>query len=45
MEDWLVRGGSITGTLTFWNILTPFRASFRAMSWGVDTITAPKAMS
>ena len=45
MEDWLIRRGVITGTLTFWNILTPFMASFRAMSWGVDTMTVPKAMS
>ena len=31
----------ITGTLTFLNISAPLRASSRAMSCGVDTITAP----
>lgn len=31
----------ITGTFTFLNISAPLRASSRAMSCGVDTITAP----
>lgn len=31
----------ITGTLTFLNISAPLRASSRARSWGVDTMTAP----
>jgi hypothetical protein len=30
-----------TGTSTFWNIARPFRASMRAMSCGVETMTAP----
>ena len=29
------------GTPTFWNMLMPLRASIRAMSCGVVTITAP----
>lgn len=35
-------GFHITGTLTFLNISAPLRASSRAMSWGVDTMTAPE---
>ena len=30
-----------TGTSTLRNMFRPLRASSRAMSWGVDTITAP----
>ena len=30
-----------TGTSTFRNMLTPLMASLRAMSCGVETITAP----
>ena len=30
-----------TGTSTFWNMLSPLRASSSAMSCGVETITAP----
>lgn len=35
--------GQITGTLTFLNISAPLRASSRAMSCGVDTMTAPES--
>lgn len=31
----------LTGTWTFRNISAPLRASISAMSWGVETITAP----
>jgi hypothetical protein len=30
------------GTLTVLNMLIPFMASLRAMSWGVETMIAPK---
>lgn len=33
----------VTGTLTFLNISAPLRASSRAMSCGVDTMTAPES--
>lgn len=33
--------GSRTGTLIFWNIVTPLRTSASATSCGVETMTAP----
>lgn len=41
LEDIKAQSQLFTGTLTFLNISAPLRASSRAMSCGVDTITAP----